>query len=247
MARWWSMALAIEASGLVRTFGPVRALDGLDLEVAEGELIGLVGPNGAGKTTFIRVLAGLLRPNAGIVRVLGGPPGRAVAASIGYMTQSPALYEDLPVRDNLVFFGRLFGLSTAAARSRAEELTGLVSLEGKERAPVRTLSGGMRQRTNLACAMVHHPRLLLLDEPTVGVDPVLRMRLWDHFRSMNDEGITILMTTHVMDEAERCARVAFLSDGRTIASGPPAELRERAGAPTLEEAFLALRDTKAEP
>jgi ABC-2 type transport system ATP-binding protein len=241
------MALAIEASGLVRTFGPLRALDGLDLEVAEGELIGLVGPNGAGKTTFIRVLAGLLRPDAGIARVLGEPPGRAVSASIGYMTQSPALYEDLPVRDNLVFFGRLFGLSTADARSRAEELAELVSLEGKERSPVRTLSGGMRQRTNLACAMVHHPRLLLLDEPTVGVDPVLRMRLWDHFRFMNDEGITILITTHVMDEAERCGRVAFLSDGRTIASGPPAALRERAGAPTLEEAFLALRDSVQEP
>jgi len=241
------MALAIEASGLVRTFGPLRALDGLDLEVAEGELIGLVGPNGAGKTTFIRVLAGLLRPDAGIARVLGEPPGRAVSASIGYMTQSPALYEDLPVRDNLVFFGRLFGLSTADARSRAGELAELVELEGKERSPVRTLSGGMRQRTNLACAMVHRPRLLLLDEPTVGVDPVLRLRLWDHFRQMNAEGITILITTHVMDEAERCTRVAFLSEGRAIASGPPAELRERAGAPTLEEAFLALRDSKVEP
>jgi len=241
------MALAIEASGLVCTFGPLRALDGLDLEVAEGELIGLVGPNGAGKTTFIRVLAGLLRIDSGSARVLGEPPGRAVSGSIGYMTQSPALYEDLPVRDNLVFFGRLFGLSTAAARSRAEELAELVSLRGKERSPVRTLSGGMRQRTNLACAMVHGPRLLLLDEPTVGVDPVLRMRLWDHFRSMNDDGITILITTHVMDEAERCGRVAFLSDGCAIASGSPTALRERAGAPTLEEAFLALRDSGAEP
>jgi ABC-2 type transport system ATP-binding protein len=236
------MALAIEASGLVRTFGSLRALDRLDLAVAEGELIGLVGPNGAGKTTFIRVLAGLLRPDAGTARVLGERPGRAVSARVGYMTQSPALYEDLPVRDNLVFFGRLFGLSTTDARERAEELTELVSLQGKERAPVRTLSGGMRQRTNLACAMVHRPRLLLLDEPTVGVDPVLRLRLWDHFGAMNDEGITILITTHVMDEAERCGRVAFVSEGRTIAAGPPAELRARAGAPSLEEAFLALRN-----
>jgi ABC-2 type transport system ATP-binding protein len=236
------MTLAIEASGLVRTFGPLRALDGLDLEVAEGELVGLVGPNGAGKTTLIRVLAGLLRPDAGTARVLGQHPGRAVSASIGYMTQAPALYEDLPVRDNLMFFGRLFGLGTAEARARAEELEGLVALEGKERAPVRTLSGGMRQRTNLACAMVHRPRLLLLDEPTVGVDPVLRIRLWDHFRSLNAEGITILITTHVMEEAERCSRVAFLSDGRTIASGTPADLRDRAGATALEEAFLTLRD-----
>jgi ABC-2 type transport system ATP-binding protein len=236
------MSLAIEASGLVRTFDSLRALDGLDLEVREGELLGLVGPNGAGKTTFIRVLAGLLRPNAGTALVLGRPPGRAVAASVGYMTQAPALYDDLPVRDNLVFFGRLFGLDADRARERADELVTLVELEGKERTPVRELSGGMRQRTNLACAMVHHPRLLLLDEPTVGVDPVLRLRLWEHFRTLNAQGTTILITTHVMDEAERCDRVVFLSEGRVIAGGAPAELRERAGAPSLEEAFLVLRD-----
>jgi len=236
------MSLAIEASGLVRTFDSLRALDGLDLEVREGELLGLVGPNGAGKTTFIRVLAGLLRPNAGTAFVLGQPPGRAVAASVGYMTQAPALYDDLPVRDNLVFFGRLFGLDADRARERADELVTLVELEGKERTPVRELSGGMRQRTNLACAMVHHPRLLLLDEPTVGVDPVLRLRLWEHFRTLKAQGTTILITTHVMDEAERCDRVVFLSEGRVIAGGAPAELRERSGAPSLEEAFLMLRD-----
>jgi ABC-2 type transport system ATP-binding protein len=233
---------AIEAAGLVRAFGTLRALDGLDLEVAEGELLGLVGPNGAGKTTFIRVLAGLLRPDAGRVRVLGERPGVHVAARIGYMTQSPALYEDLPVRDNLAFFGRLFGLSAADARSRATELTALMSLSGKERTPVRELSGGMRQRTNLACAMVHRPRLLLLDEPTVGVDPLLRVRLWDHFRTLNEDGTTVLVTTHVMEEAERCARVVFISDGRAVASGSPTELRGRAGVGSLEDAFLAFSE-----
>jgi ABC-2 type transport system ATP-binding protein len=233
---------AIEAQGLVRTFGHVRALDGLDLEVRTGEILGLVGPNGAGKTTFIRSVAGLLRPTAGALRVLGETPGRRVAERIGYMTQAAALYEDLPVRDNLAFFGRLFGLSKDDARTRATAVLEVVELAGKERTAVRDLSGGMRQLTNLACAMVHGPRLLLLDEPTVGIDPVLRLKLWDHFRDLNAQGTTILVTTHVMDEAERCQRVAMIANGRALAVGTPDELRARAGAASIEEAYLALRD-----
>ncbi len=233
---------AIRSEGLVRTFGRVRALDGLDLAVRTGEILGLVGPNGAGKTTFIRSVAGLLKPTSGSLRVLGERPGRGVAAGIGYMTQSAALYEDLPVRDNLAFFGRLFGLSTARIRERTAEVLGIVELRGKERALVRHLSGGMRQLTNLACAMIHGPRLLLLDEPTVGIDPMLRLKLWDHFRDLNADGTTILVTTHVMEEAERCHRVAMIADGRSIAVGSPTELRERAGTATIEEAWLALRD-----
>jgi ABC-2 type transport system ATP-binding protein len=235
-------ALAIGARGLVRTFGRVRALDGLDLEVRTGEILGLVGPNGAGKTTFIRSVAGLLRPNAGELRVLGGHPGREVAQDIGYMTQSAALYEDLPVRDNLGFFGRLFGLSGEEVDERSARVLEVVELTGKERTPVRNLSGGMRQLTNLACAMVHGPRLLLLDEPTVGIDPVLRLKLWDHFRVLNEGGTTILVTTHVMEEAERCHRVALMGAGRAMAVGTPAELRAAAGTETIEEAYLALRD-----
>jgi ABC-2 type transport system ATP-binding protein len=229
---------AIEADGLVRSFGRLRALDGLDLSVRTGEILGLVGPNGAGKTTFIKTVAGLLRPTEGRVRVLGGSPGRRVAASVGYMTQSAALYEDLPVRDNLVFFGRLFGLSNTDAKARAGELVALVALAGKERVPVRELSGGMRQLTNLACAMVHRPRLLLLDEPTVGIDPVLRLRLWEHFAELNAGGTTILVTTHVMEEAERCHRVALVGAGRAIAVGTPEDLRRAAGTDTIEEAYL---------
>jgi len=229
---------AIEASGLVRTFGRLRALDGLNLSIRTGEIMGLVGPNGAGKTTFIRVVAGLLRPTEGTVRVLEHAPGRRVAADVGYMTQAAALYEDLPVLDNLLFFGRLFGLPGDQAKTRAAELLDLVALSGKERVPVRALSGGMRQLTNLACAMVHRPRLLLLDEPTVGIDPVLRLKLWDHFRELNAAGTTILVTTHVMEEAERCHRVALIGAGRTIAVGTPEELRGAAGTDTIEEAYL---------
>jgi ABC-2 type transport system ATP-binding protein len=236
---------AVRADGLIRTFGRVRALDGLDLEVRTGEILGLVGPNGAGKTTFIRSVAGLLRPDAGRLEVLGQPPGRTVASHVGYMTQSAALYEDVAVRDNLMFFGRLFGLSKPAARARASEVLGVVELVGHERVLVRDLSGGMKQLTNLACAMVHGPTLLLLDEPTVGIDPVLRLKLWDHFRELNKGGTTILVTTHVMEEAERCHRVAMIAAGRVIAVGAPDELRRQVGAETIEEAYLALRDRDA--
>ena len=234
--------MAIEATGLVRTFGHVRALDGLDLTVRTGEILGLVGPNGAGKTTFIRSVAGLLRPTAGRLTVLGEAPGRRVAAHIGYMTQSAALYEDLPVRDNLMFFAQLFGLPKDEARSRTAAALAVVELTGKERVPIRALSGGMRQLTNLACAMVHGPKLLLLDEPTVGIDPVLRLKLWDHFRELNDRGTTILVTTHVMEEAERCHRVALIAAGRMIAVGAPEELLRAAGVATIEGAYVVLRE-----
>lgn len=235
-------SLAIEASGLVRTFGSVRALDGLDLDVRTGEILGLVGPNGAGKTTFIRSVAGLLRPTAGTLRVLGRAPGPHVAPQLGYMTQNAALYEDLPAEDNLIFFGRLFGLPKEQARANARRTLEVVELSGRGRTQVRNLSGGMRQLTNLACAMVHDPKLLLLDEPTVGIDPVLRLRLWDHFRDLNAEGTTILVTTHVIEEAERCHRVAMIAAGRTIAVGSPASLLEQAGASSIEQAYLILRD-----
>ena len=238
--------LAIEAIGLVRAFGPLRALDGLELEVRTGEILGLVGPNGAGKTTFIRSVAGLLRPTEGTLRVLGRAPGPSVAADVGYMTQAAALYEDLPVEDNLVFFGRLFGMSKDAAREHAARTLRVVELDGRERTPVRNLSGGMRQLTNLACAMVHEPRLLLLDEPTVGIDPVLRVRLWGHFRDLNASGATIVLTTHVMEEAERCDRVAMIGAGRTIAIGTPANLLELAERDSIEEAYLVLR-ARGEP
>ncbi|MGZ4155214.1 MAG: ABC transporter ATP-binding protein [Actinomycetota bacterium] len=231
---------AIVAQDVVRSFGRLRALDGLDLEVRSGEMLGLVGPNGAGKTTFIRVVAGLLSPSAGTVRVFGERPGRSVAGRLGYMTQSPALYEDLTIVENLDFFGRVYGLSRRSARARGGELLELLRLSDKAETPVRALSGGQRQLANLAAAMIHTPRLLLLDEPTVGIDPVLRVALWEHFRRLQASGTTLLVTTHVLDEAERCDRVAFIASGRTIAVDVPAALRERAGATTLEAAFLTL-------
>jgi ABC-2 type transport system ATP-binding protein len=233
---------AVEARGLAKSFGSFRALDGMDLRIRAGEILGLVGPNGAGKTTFIRVVAGLLRPTSGEISVLGGHPGIEVAPRIGYMPQSAALYDDLTVVDNLVFFGRLFGLSRERAHRRADEIVDVVALRTKAKTLVRDLSGGMRQLASLGCSMVHDPRLLLLDEPTVGIDPVLRIDLWRHFADLNAEGTTIVVTTHVIPEAERCHRIAMLGSGRVIALGTADELRARAGRDDLDEAYIAIRD-----
>ncbi|MGE5227427.1 MAG: ABC transporter ATP-binding protein [Planctomycetaceae bacterium] len=232
---------AIRAEGLVKTFGAVRALDGLTLTVHAGEILGLIGPNGAGKSTFIRTVAGLVSPNEGTIEVLGHAPGRAVAEQIGYMTQSAALYEDLSVRENLAFFGAVYGLSARSARARGDELLALLRLTEQVDRPVHELSGGQRQLANLACAMVHYPRLLLLDEPTVGVDPELRRRLWREFATIRNVGTTILVTTHVMDEADRCDRIAFVADGRILDVGAASELVGRQGASSVEDAFLRLR------
>jgi ABC-2 type transport system ATP-binding protein len=234
--------LAIDAAGLEKRFGPVRALDGLSLEVRRGEILGLIGPNGAGKSTFIKAVAGLVRPDAGDLRVLGEHPGRHVAARIGYMTQSAALYDDLSVTENIAFFARVYGLGRTTARERAAELLDLLRIEAKARLPVHTLSGGQRQLANLACAMVHRPELLLLDEPTVGIDPELRRDLWREFGTLRDAGTTVLVTTHVMDEADRCDRIAFVAEGRDLDVGTAHEVMTRAGAASIEEAFLSLRD-----
>lgn len=234
------MSEVIRVAGLVKTFGRVRALDGLDLTVRRGEVIGLLGSNGSGKSTLIRVIAGLLAPTSGTVTVLGErQPDRRVSGRIGYMTQSPALYEDLTVRENLVFFGRLYGLSRGEAKRRAAAMAELVALENKTDVPVNQLSGGMRQRTNLACALIHQPEVLLLDEPTVGVDPRLRRGLWEYFHRLNGEGATIVVSTHIVAEVERCHRVVMIQQGRTIATGSPEELRQATNAATLEDAYLA--------
>ncbi|MGZ8631047.1 MAG: ABC transporter ATP-binding protein [Actinomycetota bacterium] len=234
-------APAIVARTLTKRFGAVRALDGLTLQVERGEILGLVGPNGAGKTTFILAVASLIRPDAGSIEVLGRPPGRDTAAEIGYMTQTAALYDDLTVTENLDFFGRVYGLDADATRRRSRELLGLTSLEDKAGEQVHNLSGGQRQLANLVCSMVHDPELLLLDEPTVGIDPELRRALWVRFGELRDAGATILVTTHVLEEAERCDRVAFVADGRVTAIGTTAELLERAGVDTIEEAFVRIR------
>jgi ABC-2 type transport system ATP-binding protein len=227
---------AIESQGLSKRFGAIEALRNVALTVPVGQTYGLLGPNGSGKTTLIRLVAGLLRATTGSLTVLGrSMPSRRVLADIGYMPQTPALYLELTVRENLLFFARIYG---AADRDRVGEVLEVVGLRERGDSPVYALSGGMRQRTSLACALVHRPRLLLLDEPTVGVDPPLRVAFWQYFRRLNEEGVTILVSSHVMDEAERCDRLVLLRDGRILAEGSAGDLRQQAGAPSLEEAFL---------
>jgi ABC-2 type transport system ATP-binding protein len=230
--------LVVQAERLSKHFGPIRAVDGLDLAVRPGEIYGLLGPNGSGKTTLIRLLIGLLKPTAGRATLLGRlMPDKAVLAQVGYMTQAHALYSDLTVRDNVAFFAEMCGLARAD-RERIDEALALTELTDRARSPVRTLSGGLKQRTSLACALVHGPRVLLLDEPTVGVDPQLRAAFWAYFRRLAREGVTLILSSHVMDEAARCDRLGFMRAGKLLAEGTAAELQDRAGAATLEEAFL---------
>jgi len=227
--------LAVEVTGLRKQFGPLIALDGVTLHVRRGEVYGLLGPNGSGKTTLIRSLVGLLRHEGGEVRVLGyRMPTSSVLSQIGYMTQAAALYEDLTAEENLRFFAAIHGGGDIDAALR------FVHLSDRRRSIAATLSGGMRTRLSLACALVHRPRLLLLDEPTVGVDPQLRAELWTGLRRMTAEGTTIIVSSHVMDEAERCDRLGLIRDGRLLAEGSADELRRAAGSDTLEDAFLAL-------
>ena len=229
---------AVDLEGVVKQFGKQRALDGVTLRVRGGEVYGLLGPNGAGKTTLIRSLVGLVAPEAGTVSVLGQRmPQLEVLAHIGYMTQQAALYPDLSAEENVHFFGAIYG-RVDGVRDALE----VVDLWDRRKSVVSTLSGGMRTRCSLACALVHKPDLLLLDEPTVGVDPQLRVQLWDRFRKMAAGGTTIVVSSHVMDEAERCDRLGLIRFGKLLAEGTVAEIKAKAGVDRLEDAFLRLSE-----
>ena len=229
-------AYAADVDGVVKRFGPQLALDGVNLRVRRGEVYGLLGPNGSGKTTLIRSLVGLVAPEQGTVTVLGRRmPQLDVLSRIGYMTQQAALYPDLSAEENLRFFGAIYGRVDGV-----REALEFVDLWDRRTSVVSNLSGGMRTRCSLACALVHKPDLLLLDEPTVGVDPQLRLQLWDRFRKMAAGGTSILISSHVMDEAERCDRLGLIRFGRLLAEGTVAELKAKAGVERLEDAFLKL-------
>jgi len=230
-------AFAVDIEGVRKNFGGLRALDGVNLHIKTGEIYGLLGPNGAGKTTLIRAIVGLVAPEAGTVTVLGRRmPDVDNLRNVGYMTQQAALYPGLSVEENVQFFAAING----ADEQGVTDALKLVRLDDRRKSVVATLSGGMRQRLSLACALVHKPKLLLLDEPTVGVDPQLRVQFWEDFRRMAENGTTIIVSSHVMDEAERCQRLGLIQYGRLLAEGSPNEVRTQAGTSNLEEAFLKL-------
>jgi len=232
---------AVDVSDVSRSFGSIKALDGVTLRVRRGEIYGLLGPNGAGKTTLIRLICGLLEAQAGTVTVLGQRmPNVGVLRQIGYMTQQAALYPSISVEENVRFFAAING-----SEDGVDQALELVHLSERRGSVVSTLSGGMRQRCSLACALVHRPELLLLDEPTVGVDPQLRVQFWDYFRRLAAAGTTIIVSSHVMDEADRCQRLGLIQYGRVLAEGTPSDLRAQGGSQNLEEAFLALAGTRA--
>ena len=229
---------AIVTERLTKRFGDLAAVDAIDVALPAGRIYGLLGPNGSGKTTLIRLLAGLARPTSGSARVLGVEmPSRANLERIGYMTQADGVYMELSVWENVRFFAALFGVRDDGALRNVLEV---VDLHDRRDTPAYELSGGMRRRLSLACALVHEPAVLFLDEPTVGIDPALRVQFWGYFRDLAANGRTLLVASHVMDEADRCDELLLVLHGRLLARGSGAAIREQAGVPDLEGAFLRL-------
>jgi ABC-2 type transport system ATP-binding protein len=232
-------APAIRIEGLKVRRGGRLVLPEVDVEVPRGRVTGLLGPSGSGKTTLMRAIIGVQIVESGVIDVLGSPAGSAeVRRRVGYVTQAPSVYGDLTVRENLSYFARVLGVPAA----RVPEAVDVVDLGRHADQVVRTLSGGERSRVSLASALLGRPELLVLDEPTVGLDPVLRRDLWATFERLADEGATLLVSSHVMDEAERCHSLILMREGRIVATDTPSGLRARTGEEDLEEAFLVLAE-----
>lgn len=237
----------IQASKISRNFGDLKAIQALDLEVEKGSIYGFLGPNGCGKTTAIRLLTGLLKPSAGEVQVLGLKlPQEAgkLRLHIGYMTQKFSLYDDLTVNENLQFIAKIYGLSGKQRKPRIDELLNIYGLESQKKQLAASMSGGQKQRLGLAAATLHKPELLFLDEPTSAVDPENRREFWEQLFDLSDQGTSILVSTHYMDEAERCHKLAILEEGIKRADGSPEELMQNMGAHVVEIGGINLRQLK---
>ena len=236
---------AVAVSGLQVIRGKRRVIPGLDLEIPSGQVVGLLGPSGSGKSTLMRCIVGVQIIEAGSVTVLGHPAGAPVLRDeVGYVTQSPSVYADLTVRDNVAYFGRAVGLRGAELREAVDRTLEEVDLVSHADQLVQDLSGGQESRVSLAAALVGRPTLLVLDEPTVGLDPVLRRDLWDLFRQLAGRGHSLVVSSHVMDEATRCDRLVLLREGQVLADVTPEELLAQTGAADADAAFLALIDAE---
>lgn len=229
----------IQTENVCRQFDDQEVIHNVSIHVRKSEIFGLLGPSGSGKTTMVKMIAGIDEATSGSIEVLGTRmPKLSMMKRIGYMAQSDAMYSELTARENLEFFGSLFGLRGDKLRKRMNEVMDLVDLSPHMKRFVGAFSGGMKRRLSLAIALMHEPEVLILDEPTVGIDPVLRQSIWDEFEKLRRDGTTILVTTHVMDEAEKCDRLGMIRDGQLIAIGTPEELKEKTGSATIESAFL---------
>lgn len=230
---------AVEIRSLRKSFGKVKALDGLDLDIETGQVFGIIGPNGSGKTTAIRILCGLLKADGGGATVFGHEAGsRKYLPRIGYMPQEAALYEDLTMEESLKLFARVHGISKREFKENEKKVLEMVDLYDRRDFLISELSGGQKHRISLAASMIHSPDLLFLDEPTVGVDPPLRARFWNTFNELKRSGVTIVMSTHYMDEAKNCDRIAMMRMGRVITQGSPDLIMRRTKTENLENAFL---------
>jgi ABC-2 type transport system ATP-binding protein len=235
---------AVTTSHLRKAFGSLVAVESLDLEIRRGEVFGLLGPNGSGKTTTIRMLTGLMQPTSGDATVVGLDVRRdseAIRRNIGYMSQRFGLYDDLTIVENIRFYAGVYGLIGAERDARMGELMHELGLTERAQQLAGTLSGGWKQRLALACATAHRPAMVFLDEPTAGVDPAARRRFWEIIYMLASRGTTILVTTHYMDEAERCQRLAFLSRGHLIGVGTVQEILEQFKMPSIEDVFIELQ------
>jgi ABC-2 type transport system ATP-binding protein len=229
----------VSVKNVFKKFGHQTVLQDISLEVPQSQIFGLLGPSGSGKTTLVKLISGIDEATSGEIQLLNVMmPKLDMMSQIGYMSQSDALYMELSAQENLEFFAALFGINAAARKKRIPEVMELVNLLPFLKKPVASYSGGMKRRLSLAIALLHRPKVLILDEPTVGIDPVLRKSLWDEFTRLSEQGTTIIVTTHVMDEADKCHRLGMIRDGRLIALGSPEELKQQTGSTTLEEAFL---------
>jgi len=236
------MQYAIEVQNLTKKFGSFTAVDNISFQIPTGSIFGFLGPNGSGKSTTIRMLCGVLTPTSGKGYVMGLDiikDTEAVRQNLGYMSQKFSLYEDLTVEENLDFYGGIYGLNKDTINDRKKELIMMANLEGKEKSLAGTLSGGWKQRLALGCALIHKPKFLVLDEPTAGVDPVSRRVFWEIIHELSKQGITILVTTHYMDEAESCDITGFIFNGKIINIAPPQDLIKQENAKNLEDIFIS--------
>jgi len=245
-----SVEIAIQAQDLTRTFGSFTAVDHISLEVKTGEIFGFLGANGAGKTTAMRMFIGLLLPSSGSARVAGHDvytESEAIKRSIGYMSQKFSLYEDLTVRENIRLYGGIYGLDGREIHARSEQILASLGLQRSADLQVRSLPLGWRQKLSFSAALLHRPKIVFLDEPTGGVDPITRRQFWEMIYHTAGEGTTVLVTTHYMDEAEYCDRISIMVAGRIGAMGTPAELKQEFGTDSMDEVFVRLaRPARAE-